>query len=96
VPTESSGNTSVYHLYVIRTPKRDELQAFLKDQGVFTGIHYPIPVHLQAATKFLGYKQGDFPVTEQVVSQILSLPMYAELVDDEIKYVTDAINTFLS
>jgi len=95
LPSEHPGNTPVYHLYVIRTPKRDELQAFLKDQGVFTGIHYPIPVHLQAAMEFLRYKQGDFPVTEQVVSQILSLPMYAELGDDEIKYVVDSINTFL-
>jgi dTDP-4-amino-4,6-dideoxygalactose transaminase len=96
VPAEHSGNTPVYHLYVIRTPKRDELQAFLKDRGIFTGIHYPIPVHLQKAMEFLGYKQGDFPVTEQVVSQILSLPMYAELADDEIKYVVESIRNFYS
>ena len=96
IPAERSGNAPVYHLYVIRTPKRDELQAFLKDQGIFTGIHYPIPVHLQKAMEFLGYKQGDFPVTEKVVSQILSLPMYAELADDEIKYVADSIKTFYS
>lgn len=94
VPTEQSGNTPVYHLYVIRTPKRDELQAFLKNCGIFTGIHYPIPVHLQKATEFLGYKQGDLPVTEQLVTQILSLPMYAELNADEIKYVVDSIKTF--
>jgi len=95
LPTELPGNTSVYHLYVICSKKRDDLQAFLKDQGIFTGIHYPIPVHLQKAMEFLGYKQGDLPMTEQVVSQILSLPMYAELGDDEIKYVADSIKTFL-
>ncbi len=94
LPTENQGNTPVYHLYVISSPKRDELQAFLKDKGIFTGIHYPIPVHLQKATEFLGYKKGDFPVTEHAVSQILSLPMYAELGDDEIKYVVDAIKAF--
>jgi hypothetical protein len=96
VPAEHSGNTPVYHLYVIRTPKRDELQAFLKERGVFTGIHYPIPVHLQKAMEFLGYKQGDLPVTEQVVAEILSLPMYAEISDDEIKYVVDALKAFYS
>jgi len=96
VPAERSDNTPVYHLYVISIPKRDELQAFLKDQGVFTGIHYPIPVHLQKAMEFLGYKEGDLPVTERVVSQILSLPMHAELTDDEIKYVVDSIKAFYS
>jgi dTDP-4-amino-4,6-dideoxygalactose transaminase len=94
LPTEQAGNTPVYHLYVVSTSKRDELQAYLKEQGIFTGIHYPIPVHLQKAMEFLGYKRGDFPVTEQAVSQILSLPMYAELLDDEIKYVTEAISAF--
>ncbi len=94
LPTEQEGNIPVYHLYVISAPRRDELQAFLKDRGIFTGIHYPIPVHLQKAVEFLGYKNGDFPVTEKAVSQILSLPMYAELTDDEIKYVADAVCTF--
>jgi dTDP-4-amino-4,6-dideoxygalactose transaminase len=94
LPAELVGNIPVYHLYVINIPKRDEMQNFLKEQGIFTGIHYPIPVHLQKSMEFLGYKQGDFPVTEHVVSQILSLPMYAELADDEIKYVADSISTF--
>ncbi len=69
-------------------------KSFLKDKGIFTGIHYPIPVHLQKAMEFLGYKQGDLPVTEQVVTEILSLPMYAELSDDEINYVAEAIRNF--
>lgn len=94
LPSEHSSSTPVYHLYVISTPKRDELQAYLKEKGVFTGIHYPIPVHLQKATEFLGYKKGDLPVTEHAVSQILSLPMYAELTEDEIVYVAEMIKTF--
>jgi dTDP-4-amino-4,6-dideoxygalactose transaminase len=94
LPSERSGSKPVYHLYVVRAQKRDELQAFLKEHGVFTGIHYPIPVHLQKAMEFLGYKQGDLPVTEQVVGEILSLPMFAEITDDEIKYVADSVKAF--
>jgi dTDP-4-amino-4,6-dideoxygalactose transaminase len=94
-PREASGCIPAYHLYVIQTPRRDELQSFLKERGVFTGIHYPVPVHLQKAVDFLGYKKGNLPVTESVVSQILSLPMYAEISDAEIKYVVDSIKLFL-
>ena len=94
-PAEGKGNTPVYHLYVIQTPRRDELQAFLRERGVFTGIHYPVPIHLQKAVDFLGYKKGDLPVTEKVVSQILSLPMYAELTGREINYITDSIKDFI-
>jgi len=93
-PSENEGNTPVYHLYVIRTPKRDDLQAYLKDQGIFTGIHYPIPVHLQKAMEYLGYKKGDLPETEKVVEQILSLPMHADLVKEEIEFVAQSIKTF--
>ncbi len=96
MPTEAQGNIPVYHLYVIQIPKRDELQVFLKERGIFTGIHYPIPIHLQKAVDFLGYREGDLPVTEKVVSQILSLPMYAELSDAEIKYVVDSIKLFFT
>jgi len=96
LPIERAGSTPVYHLYVIRAQKRDDLQTFLKEKGVFTGIHYPIPVHLQKSMEFLGYKQGDFPVTERVVTEILSLPMFAELNDDEIKYVADSVREFYS
>jgi dTDP-4-amino-4,6-dideoxygalactose transaminase len=93
-PAEIPDNSPVYHLYVIGTLKRDELQAWLKSQGVFTGIHYPIPIHLQKAMEFLGYDRGDLPMTEKAVSQILSLPMHADLRDDEIKYVADSVRTF--
>ncbi len=95
-PTELPANCHVYHLYVIRVPRRDELQAWLKEQGVFSGIHYPIPIHLQKSMVELGYKEGDLPVTESVVSQILSLPMYAELSDEDIRFVADKIKEFYS
>lgn len=93
-PAELPENIPVYHLYVIRVPKRDELQAALKEQGIFTGIHYPIPLHLQKAMEYLGYKQGDLPVTEQIVKEILSLPMYAEIETSQIKHVVEQIKEF--
>ncbi len=93
-PVACPENTHVYHLYVVRVPQRDELQAWLKTQGVFSGIHYPIPAHLQQAVTLLGYKTGDLPVTERVTGEILSLPMYAELTDNDIEYIVDSIKTF--
>lgn len=94
IPTECSANTPVYHLYVISATKRDDLQSFLKERGIFTGIHYPIPVHLQKAMEFLGCRQGDLPVTEKVTSEILSLPMFAELEDEQIHVVVEGIKAF--
>lgn len=87
-------NLSVFHLYVIRTPRRDALQAWLREQGIFTGIHYPVPLHLQESLAFLGYKRGDFPVTESIAGQILSLPMFAELHVNQIGFVTEKIREF--
>jgi len=78
----------------VRGSKRDELQAWLKERGIFTGIHYPVPNHLQPALASLGYKQGNFPVTEQAVKEIISLPMFAELTEEEIKTVAAAIKEF--
>jgi len=93
-PVECPGNRHVYHLYVIRAPRRDELQAFLKSRGISSGIHYPIPAHLQSALSFLGCQAGDLPVTERVVREILSLPMYAELTEAEVACVADSIRAF--
>ena len=93
-PVVCPDNTPVYHLYVIRAPRRDELQGWLKSQGVATGIHYPVPLHLQRALGDLGYRPGDLPVTERVAGEILSLPMYAELTDEEIEFVADSIKAF--
>jgi dTDP-4-amino-4,6-dideoxygalactose transaminase len=78
----------------VQVPQRDELQAWLKTQGVSTGIHYPVPVHLQQAMGFLGYRTGDLPVTERATAGILSLPMYAELTEAEIEYVVNQITGF--
>ncbi|MBU1751892.1 MAG: DegT/DnrJ/EryC1/StrS family aminotransferase, partial [Chloroflexi bacterium] len=84
----------VFHLYAVQAPRRDELKAHLQERGIGTGIHYPVPCHLQVAFRHLGYKQGDLPVTEQVASQILSLPMYAELTSEQRMYVVEAIGEF--
>lgn len=93
-PVECPGNKHVYHLYVTRAPRRDELQAWLKERGISAGIHYPVPVHRQMALQSFGYGQGRLPVTEHVVNEVLSLPMYAELSDLEIEYVVDSLKAF--
>lgn len=85
----------VYHLYVIRVENRTELQAHLQAQGIMTGIHYPIPVHLQPAYQNSGYHRGDFPITERYAEQILSLPMYPELSRLSIERISSAIKDFL-
>ena len=87
---------SVYHLYVIRTIERDSLGAFLRDRGIQTLIHYPVPVHLQNAYKKLGYGTGDLPVTEEVSRQILSLPLYSEIPESEIEGVSSQIENFFN
>ena len=94
-PVECPENRHVYHLYVIRTQERDALQARLKENGVFTGIHYPVPVHLQKAMAEFGYGPGDLPVTEHIVGQILSLPMYPELTDEQVAHVANAVRAGL-
>jgi dTDP-4-amino-4,6-dideoxygalactose transaminase len=94
LPHQPSWAKSVYHLYVVRTQNRDELQKHLNDAGVGTGIHYPIPVHLQAAYSSRGWKKGDFPKAEEAADQILSLPMFAGLNADQQKRVADTISQF--
>ena len=79
VPGEAGGAESVWHLYVIRTERRDALKDHLVSRGISASTHYPVPIHLQPAYQDLGYKRGDFPVTEAYADRILSLPMYAEL-----------------
>jgi dTDP-4-amino-4,6-dideoxygalactose transaminase len=79
VPREIPGNRHVYHVYAVRVSDRDLVQRELHASGVGTGIHYPIPVHLQPAWRDLGYERGDFPVSERAADQVLSLPMYPEL-----------------
>ena len=93
-PKEMDYVKHVYHLYVIRTTKRDELGDWLESNGVSTGIHYPIPLHLQKAYEYLGHRVGDFPVAERCANEILSLPMYPELREEQIEYIVKAIKGF--
>jgi len=95
-PVEAPYSHHVYHLYVVRAPWRDELQAYLRQRDIATGIHYPVPCHLQRACHDLGYRRGELPVTERVAGEILSLPMYAELSDEDIATIADAVRDFYS
>jgi dTDP-4-amino-4,6-dideoxygalactose transaminase len=78
-PFEPSWSRAVYHLYVVRTHDREGMMKHLKDAGIATGIHYPIPLHMQKAYDYLNYREGDFPVSEKVSAEIVSLPMYPTL-----------------
>jgi dTDP-4-amino-4,6-dideoxygalactose transaminase len=93
-PFEPSWTKAVYHLYIIRTKKRDKLQKYLTENGIGTGLHYPIPLHLQKAYSHLGYVEGDFPVTEKVASEILSLPMFPQLTGSQQEFVASKIKEF--
>ncbi|HEX6868622.1 MAG TPA: DegT/DnrJ/EryC1/StrS family aminotransferase [Candidatus Limnocylindrales bacterium] len=93
-PSERAGVRHVYHLYVIRSAHRDALLAHLKTAGVMAGIHYPIPVHRQPAYQSLGYGDVRLPHTERAAAEIVSLPMYPELTDEQIAYVADAVLAF--
>jgi dTDP-4-amino-4,6-dideoxygalactose transaminase len=93
-PIESEGSKSVYHLYVVRTPYRDELQKHLNEAGIGTGIHYPIPVHMQQAYSSLGWKKGDLPESEKAGDQILSLPMFAGLTKEQQRRVAESVAQF--
>lgn len=87
---------SVYHLFVIQADARDALQRFLSAAGVQTGIHYPVPVHLQPAYASLGHKEGDFPAAERQASRLLSLPMFAELTERQVNYVAEAVGDYFA
>jgi len=96
IPVEADFAVSVYHLYVILVNNRNELQQFLNKKGVATGLHYPMPLHLQKAYAYLGFKEGAFPVTEDVADRLLSLPMYPQLSKKQIEYVATSINEFIN
>jgi len=105
LPNEMEGNKHVYHLYVIRVNvtkpglrnekrRRDELMKYLGENEIATGLHYPIPLHLQPCFKHLGYKRGDFPLTEDLADNCISLPMYPELRKEEVSYVCEKVKEF--
>ena len=95
-PTEKPGACHVYHQYTIQSPRRDAIQAYLKEQGISSVVYYPIPLHVQDALKDLGYKAGDFPVTEKISSEVISLPMYPELEKDDIRAAAEAVRKCLN
>ena len=94
LPADSADCEPVYHLFVVRTPQRDALRQHLKSRDIGTGIHYPLPLHLQPAFAHLGYSAGDFPETERAAGEVLSLPIYPELTDDQLEQITDTVRDF--
>jgi len=90
-PAERPDARHVYHLYVVRCAERDRLQAALKGQGIGTGVHYPVPVHRQPAYRHLGLGSGTLPVSERLAGEVLSLPLYPELSDEQVERVAQAI-----
>ena len=87
----------VFYTYTIRVQggRRDDLRNYLGERGIGTQIHYPVPIHLQQSAQFLGYRQGDMPITERVASEVLSLPMFAELTDEQLERVADSVRSFM-
>ncbi|MGL4654248.1 DegT/DnrJ/EryC1/StrS family aminotransferase [Cetobacterium sp.] len=94
LPLVREGATSVWHLFVVKTDERDRFQKYLEENGIGTVIHYPIPPHLSKAYEYLGYKKGDFPITEKYAETVLSLPLYNGMTDEEQTYVIEVINRY--
>lgn len=90
-PVIKTDRTSVWAQYTVRVQNRDQVQAKLKEQGIPTAVHYPMPLHLQECFQYLGLKQCDFPISEQVAQQVMSLPMNPFLTDEEIKYIAETL-----
>jgi len=94
-PTVSENGTHVYHVYAVRVQDRDEVMQRMATRGVNCAVHYPVPIHLQEAYRFLGYGAGSFPVTERCAREFLSLPMYPELRPEQIRFVVDTLKESL-
>ena len=95
LPVENSDEYEhIYHVFVVRCDKRDELEKHLNNNGILTVKHYPVPMHLQGAYSDLGLKEGDLPIAEEISKTVLSIPMFYGITDEEINYVIDAINNF--
>lgn len=93
-PELQEGATSVWHQYVVRTDERDRFEEYLKENEIITTIHYPIPPHLSKAYEYLNLKEGSFPMTEKYAKEMLSLPIYNGMTDEEVKYVVEVINKY--
>jgi dTDP-4-amino-4,6-dideoxygalactose transaminase len=96
LPMTEPGNYHVFNQFTIRAQKRDDLKNYLREKGIGTEIYYPVPMHLQNCYRDLGYRKGAFPVSERAAQEALSLPIYAELTDDQLTYVVDQIAAFYS
>ena len=96
LPEDRPYEKAVYHTFVIEIHNRDTLRSYLLEHGIETSVHYPVPIHLQVAAKDLGYKRGDFPMTERQSGQILSLPVHQNLQDGDLDYVVKTIKAFYS
>jgi len=94
LPVTGEGNTHTFHQYTIAVPEREKLMAHLEAKGVSARVYYPIPLHLQECNKDLGYKKGDFPVSEGLAQKVLSLPVYPELSEGEIEYIINVVKGF--
>ena len=94
-PIEMAYAKHVYHVYALRVKNRDALISALGEKGIGTNVHYPVPVHLQNAYEFLGLKQGSYPVAEKCASEFISLPMFAELTEEQIRYTADAVKAYI-
>lgn len=95
-PVEASGSVHVYHLYVVRASQREELRAYLWERGISTAIHYPIPIHLQPFYADGGLYKGQFPVTEGLCDEIISLPMFPEMTTEQVEHVAASVAEFLA
>ncbi len=93
-PVSPKGHEHIFHLYTLRSKKRDALMHALAENGVGAGIYYPLPLHLQPCFRELGYHKGDLPTAEMLADEVLSLPMYAELTDDQIGFVIESVRNF--
>ena len=91
LPVTAPDRSPIYYVYVIRSSERDALRRRLADRDIGTGIHFPIPTHLQPATRALGYHEGDLPETEQAAREVLSIPMYPELTIDQLQWVAASV-----
>ncbi len=91
LPAERPDVRHVFHVFAVRLQERDAWRERLAARGIQTGVHYPIPVHLQPAHADLGYKRGDFPESERLADEVLSLPIYPELTDDQVREVADVL-----
>ncbi|MDC1418079.1 DegT/DnrJ/EryC1/StrS family aminotransferase [Candidatus Thioglobus sp.] len=94
IPEQELHEFNTYHTFVLQTSRRDELKEYLLNKGIKTAIHYPIPIHLQLASKSLGYKEGDLPVTEKQAKEILTLPVNQYLASSDLERIISAINSF--